>query len=200
MNLTENEKRVLLESARGAIAAAFGGPQPRSPEPTGALAQPCGVFVTLHERVAGGPPELRGCIGYVETSAPLAETVRRAATAAAFHDARFAPVGVEELPRIEIEISVLSPLQRVTDVRQIVVGQHGLVMRRGMRSGLLLPQVASERGWDLETFLDHTCLKAGLPRRAWAERDTTIEMFSAVVFSERELGILGPNTQTERNG
>ncbi len=197
MNLTEAEKRTLLESARAAIAAAYGGPQQEPAEPTGALLQPCGAFVTLHERFAGGPPELRGCIGYVESSAPLLETVRRAAAAAAFHDARFPPVSAAELPRIEIEISVLSPLQKVSDVREIVVGRHGLVMRRGMRSGLLLPQVASERGWDLETFLDHTCLKAGLPRRAWAERDTTIEMFTALVFSERELGILGPNTQTE---
>lgn len=190
MNLTEAEKRALLRSAREAIASAFGGRQQAPPELTEALMQPCGAFVTLHERFAGGPPELRGCIGYVESSAPLAETVRRAATAAAFHDARFPPVSAAELPRIEIEISVLSPLQRVRDIRQIVVGEHGLVVRRGMRSGLLLPQVASERGWDLETFLDHTCLKAGLPRRAWTEAGTTIEMFSALVFNERELGML----------
>jgi AmmeMemoRadiSam system protein A len=190
VNLSESEKRDLLRSARGAIAEALGLPAEAPPDPTEALEQPCGVFVTLHERPAGGAPRLRGCIGFLETSSPLSETVRRAAKASALHDARFAPVTAGELPGLEIEVSVLSPLQRVRAISEIVVGRHGLVMRRGMRSGLLLPQVASERGWDLETFLENTCLKAGLPRRAWADRDTTIEMFTAVVFNEADLGIL----------
>ncbi len=199
MNLKEEEKRALLKSARSAIAGALGLSSQPPPRPTAALLQPCGVFVTLHENSAsGGAPQLRGCIGYIEASSPLADTVPRAAVAAAFHDARFAPVTATELPRIEIEISVLSPLQRVGETREIIVGEHGLVMRRGMRSGLLLPQVASERGWDLETFLDQTCLKAGLPRRAWTEKDTIIESFSALVFSEGEFSTLDGNIHTER--
>jgi AmmeMemoRadiSam system protein A len=193
VNLTQEEKRALLQSARGAIAAALGLPAAPAPEPTAALQEPCGAFVTLHEKTAAGEAQLRGCIGYLETSSPLALTVRHAATAAALHDGRFAPVTASELPRLEIEISVLSPLRRVRDVSEIVVGEHGIVMRRGMRSGLLLPQVASERGWDLETFLDHTCLKAGLPRRAWTAKDTTIEVFSALVFGEGEFSILNTN-------
>jgi hypothetical protein len=188
MILSESEQRALLRGARAAIAAPLGAPAEPAPPPTAALLEPCGAFVTLHERAPGGPPELRGCIGYVETDSPLAETVRRAASAAAFHDARFPPVEAADLPRLEIEISVLSRLRRVSDAAEIVVGEHGLVVRRGVSCGLLLPQVARERGWDRETFLAHTCLKAGLGRLAWKEPGTTIEMFTALVFNEADLG------------
>ena len=198
--LTETEKRMLLQIARAAIDAELcPGFQPR-PDPAAGVLEPCGAFVTLHERQGSGQMELRGCIGYVETTSPLEETVRRAATAAAFHDARFPPVTPEELPGLEIEISVLSPLRPVRDIEEIRVGEHGLVIRRGMRSGLLLPQVASERCWDRETFLEHTCLKAGLARHAWREPETTIEMFSALVFNEAELGILGNADRAESTG
>ncbi len=198
--LTEDEQRTLLETARAAITSQPQAPPGPRPEPSAALLTPCGAFVTLHERLADGGLELRGCIGYVEAGAPLLETVRRAARAAAFHDARFVPVTAAELPRLEIEISVLSPLTPVRDPAEIVVGEHGIVIRSGMRSGLLLPQVATERGWDRETFLGHTCLKAGLPRNAWKEPGVAIEIFSALVFNERDLGILVKSDRTERNG
>jgi AmmeMemoRadiSam system protein A len=189
MILSEEEKTTLLLIARETIAGAFGpGPAPHH-EISAGLRQPCGAFVTLHERqgargAEGGPLELRGCIGYLESTAPLAETVGHAAHAAAFHDVRFPPVTAAELPRLEIEISVLSPLRRIEDPAQIVVGEHGIVIRRGMHSGLLLPQVATERQWSREQFLDHTCLKAGLPQRAWRGPGVTIEIFSALVFNE----------------
>jgi AmmeMemoRadiSam system protein A len=188
--LTETEEKILLRTARAAIASQLDAAPEPSSEPSAALMTPCGAFVTLHERLSDGRLELRGCIGYIEAGSPLLETVRRAARAAAFHDGRFVPVAAAELPRLEIEISVLSPLAPVRDPAEIVVGEHGIVIRSGMRSGLLLPQVATERGWDRETFLGQTCLKAGLPRQAWKEPGVAIEIFSALVFNERDLGIL----------
>ncbi len=225
--LTQEEKLLLLQSARDAIAARFtkggGGPRrlaegneanaaqdagsrpkpgkaegaggPRrlaegneanaaqdagsSPKPTGALATPCGAFVTLRQ---GG--ELRGCIGFIAASRPLLDTVREVAVASAFEDPRFSPLRCEELERTSIEISVLSPLRQISDVSEIRTGVHGILIRRGFRSGLLLPQVATEQGWDRDTFLTHTCYKAGLPPDAWKSPETTIEIFSALVFHE----------------
>ncbi len=99
------------------------------------------------------------------------------AEAAAFRDQRFRPVTAKEFPELEIEISALTPLQRIRDVNLIQVGTHGILMRRGGYSGLLLPQVATEQGWDRTTFLEQTCLKAGLPRDAWKDRETEIYIF-----------------------
>jgi AmmeMemoRadiSam system protein A len=112
--------------------------------------------------------------------------VKEVAAASAFEDPRFPPVRGDELDALSIEISVLSPLERISDVEKIRVGVHGLIMRRGARSGLLLPQVAVEQGWDRDTFLTHTCYKAGLPGDAWKSPDTIIEIFSALVFHEEE--------------
>jgi AmmeMemoRadiSam system protein A len=110
--------------------------------------------------------------------------VKEVAVSSAFEDPRFPPVQRSELAQLTIEISVLSPLRRITDPREVVVGVHGILIRRGFRSGLLLPQVATEQGWDRETFLAHTCRKAGLPMDAWKSPDVVLEVFSATVFSE----------------
>jgi AmmeMemoRadiSam system protein A len=102
--------------------------------------------------------------------------------AAALHDPRFQPVRPQELSSIEFEISVLTPIKRCTNIDDIVIGRDGLIITKGWSKGLLLPQVATEYGWDRETFLEHTCIKAGLPSEAWKDKDTVIEMFSAEVF------------------
>lgn len=126
-----------------------------------------GAFVTLTKG------QLRGCIGYVAPLGPLCLTVRDVAGAAAVRDPRFSPVSVAELGELEYEISVLSPLRRVTDIKQIQVGQHGLVMKNGGREGLLLPQVPTEEGWDRKTCLEQTCVKVGLRRAPGGTRRPT---------------------------
>jgi AmmeMemoRadiSam system protein B/AmmeMemoRadiSam system protein A len=138
-----------------------------------------GAFVTLKEK-----GQLRGCIGYIAPMRALYLTVRDVAAAAAVEDPRFQPVSVAELGQLEYEISVLSPLRRVADIRQIRVGQHGLVIKKGEYEGLLLPQVPTEQGWDRKTFLEQTCAKAGLPPQAWQDEDADLFMFSALVFDE----------------
>ena len=116
---------------------------------------------------------------------PLLQTVIEAAEASAFHDPRFPPLDKRELPQISIDMSVLSEPRPLASLDEIQVGTHGLIVRRGLRSGLLLPQVATEYGWDRDTFLTHTCYKAGLPGDAWRSPDTEIELFSAEVFGEQ---------------
>lgn len=178
--LNERERSALLTLARGSIEAALEGKSPPRPETSSrALATECGAFVTLEKRGA-----LRGCIGYVRGFKPLGQTVSEMAVQAALHDPRFPPVTRDELDDLTIEVSVLSPLSPVEDVSEIEVGKHGLVIQSGGRSGLLLPQVAVDQGWDRDTFLDHTCLKAGLPPGCWRGGDVTILKFTAEVFGE----------------
>jgi AmmeMemoRadiSam system protein A len=145
----------------------------------------CGAFVTLHIR-----KNLRGCIGYISGVKSIPETIEEMAMAAAFRDPRFRPLGREEYDSIDLEISVLSPIEPVKDINEIVVGRDGLIISRGPHHGILLPQVATEYNWDLETFLEQTCRKAGLPGNAWKDPATKIERFSAQVFSEKELGMV----------
>ena len=169
VRLDDDCKRTLLCLARAAIARAIGAdgvtrvaepiPDPQSPIP-GALH--AGAFVTL--RVKG---ELRGCIGYPEPGLPLLEVVGRCAVSAAISNPRFPAVSVDEWSHIDIEISVLGPIERVSDISEVVVGQHGLVVELGRRRGLLLPQVATERNWSATEFVAETCMKAGLRRDAW---------------------------------
>ncbi len=179
--LSDTEKQILLEMARKAILEHLTGEKAEYPEPTETLRQKCGAFVTLHEN-----GNLRGCIGYVIPIKPLYQTVKEVAVSAAFEDPRFPPLHRDEYEKIDIEISALSPLRRIDDINEIKVGTHGIMIRRGYSSGLLLPQVATEQGWDLETFLTHTCYKAGLPGNCWKDRHTSIEVFSAIVFGEKE--------------
>ncbi len=151
------------------------GQDPDKPE----LHQQAGAFVSLHHG-----DELRGCIGLIVPDGPLYQTVQQCAVSAAAEDYRFDQVTPEELPGITIEISVLSPLERTKDISEITVGRHGLYVVRGQRRGLLLPQVATEWGWDKEAFLAQTCQKAGLDEGAWRDPATVIYQFQAQVFSE----------------
>lgn len=149
------------------------------------FSEKCGAFVTLHIR-----GQLRGCIGYIKGIKNIPDTVRDMAKSSAFQDPRFPPLRMEEYGKMDIEISVLSPIEPVMDVRKdIKVGRDGLIISSGFRSGLLLPQVATEQKWDLIKFLENTCYKAGLPGDAWKNQGTKIEKFSAQVFGEKELGI-----------
>jgi len=179
-HLNPGEQQILLRTAREAITVELERREPRFPQPTEALREKCGAFVTLHKRGT-----LRGCIGFIVADKPLFETVVEAARCSAFADPRFPALTGAELKQIDIEISVLSPLRRIESVEEIQVGVHGIVMRSGMQSGLLLPQVATEYGWDRGTFLAHTCRKAGLPGDCWKSPDTQIEVFSAQVFGEK---------------
>lgn len=180
MKLDDQDRAALLRIARRTIESFLGdGTRPVFEDVGPRLLEPGGAFVTLH---AEG--QLRGCIGTFEVTHPLAETVSRMAVAAATSDPRFPPVRPEELQEITIEISVLSPRRRILDPGEVQVGVHGLHVQRGTRRGVLLPQVPVEAGWDRETFLDHTCRKAGLPPEAWRDPSTLIEVFTAEVFGE----------------
>jgi AmmeMemoRadiSam system protein A len=154
------------------------GPRHDAPGTAAVLSRPSPAFVTLR---CGD--ELRGCIGHLEADRPLADVVARAAVAAATEDPRFPPVTAAELDELAVEISVLGPMQLVSDPMTIEVGRHGLVVHAGARRGLLLPQVASEWGWDRETFLEQLCVKAGLPRGAW--RTAELFIFEAEVFGDQ---------------
>lgn len=149
-----------------------------SPDLDPPLDLPCGAFVSIHRG-----PELRGCLGRITGDLALGHVVADLARAVADSDPRFPPVAASELLELSIEISVLTP-EREVDVAGVEVGRHGLIVERGLRRGLLLPQVAAERGWDVTMFLEHTCLKAGLPPDAWREPDTRLSVFEALVFGE----------------
>lgn len=181
--LKTSEEKILLELARKTIEAWLKTKEMiELPPAEGALAEKSGAFVTLHKK-----GQLRGCIGHLIGTAPLIQTVQNMAIAAATEDPRFPPVEPVEMKSIDIEISVLSPMKRIKNVSEIEVGKHGILLGRGWQQGVLLPQVATEYKWNRETFLRHTCLKAGLAEDAWKDPDTTIEIFSAQVFGERQL-------------
>ncbi len=182
MGLTDQEKKTLLEIAKRAIFAKAGNKEfPKLPLDFPVLKEKRGVFVTLKKR-----GHLRGCIGYIKAVKPLGDTVQEMAVAAAFHDPRFPSVKGEEIRDLSFEISVLSPLQKIKSADEIEVGTHGLYIVRGYNSGLLLPQVAIEYGWDRETFLRETCYKAGLPPKAWKDKETDVFIFSADYFNDKE--------------
>jgi AmmeMemoRadiSam system protein A len=147
------------------------------------LKEEMGAFVTLHKH-----GELRGCIGNIVGKGPLYLTVRDMAIEAATGDPRFPPVEPPELKDIEIEISVLSPLEKIDDPEKIKMGVHGVLVRKGFYSGVFLPQVATETGWSREEFMSNLCAhKAGLPKDAWKDGSCDIYIFSAEVFSEKEV-------------
>ncbi len=175
------ERRILLQTAHRAIEAAFSERQfialPEASTLPPRLNEPRGAFCTLH--LDG---RLRGCIGYIAAVKPLVQTVAETAVSAAFYDPRFPGVTPNEAPQLKIEISVLS-LPKPIRAEDVVVGKHGLIVSQGSRRGLLLPQVAPEHGWDAQTFLSQTCVKAGLPPDAW-RHGAKIEGFTAEVFGE----------------
>lgn len=183
--LSDGDRRFLLRLARNTIEERLGQDAPPLERPASSvLDEKRGGFVTLKKN-----GRLRGCIGYIAAVKPLEETIGEMALAAAFDDYRFPALTADEIDDLEIEISVLSPVVEIDDPSVIEVGVHGIILTRGSRRGLLLPQVAVEWGWDRERFLDQTCLKAGLEPGAWRKDDTVIEIFSADVFSERGFGL-----------
>jgi AmmeMemoRadiSam system protein A len=180
--LHNEEKRALLDIARKAISLIVIERRELSVSSLpGNLAVLAGAFVTLHRR-----GRLCGCIGRAEPAEPLADVVARCAAAAAKEDPRFSPLQADELVELEIEISVLSPLETASP-EQVDPGRHGLMISRGLRRGVLLPQVAIEHRWTRERFLEETCRKGGLEPDAWMSPETRIEVFTAEVFSETEV-------------
>ncbi len=177
------DRRRLLTIARRALEARVRGESEPVAEAGGALDTPCGAFVSIHRR-----EELRGCLGRLEADWGVALVVAYLSRAVADSDPRFPPVAPHELTAVTIEISVLHAEREMRSVDEITIGQHGLIVDAGLRRGVLLPQVAAERGWSAATFVEHTCLKAGLPADAW-RRDARVSLFEALVFSEHQDGI-----------
>ena len=177
-SLTENEKQILLITARESIASELENRTPNFPEATVRLEEELGSFVTLH--IEG---KLRGCIGHILPVRALIEDIKILAKESAFLDPRFLTLSLKELKNIDIEISVLSPL-KVSSPEKIVVGKHGIIMKNGYNSGVLLPQVPIEQGWNREEFLSYTCRKAGMQNDCWKDPNTQIETFTAVIFGE----------------
>lgn len=183
--LDEASKKSLLLKARRAIAKAIGVsvtpvaelvPNPESPIPD----MRAGAFVTLRKK-----GQLRGCIGYPEPELPLLEVVERCAVSAAISDPRFPPLSAAEWEDVDLELSVLGPIEPVDHISEVVVGRDGLIVELGRRRGLLLPQVAVEWKWDATEFASQTCIKAGLPPDAW-QQGAKLFRFEAEVFSESE--------------
>jgi AmmeMemoRadiSam system protein A len=187
MTLSAKEQKILLADARETIAAELENRSPRYKHSGGefpVLQQPCGAFVTLHKIEESGNRTLRGCIGRMTAAKPLVETVRIMASEAAFGDPRFPPLRHGELEHCQIEISALSPLSACEDSAEVKVGVHGLYLIYGGRSGVLLPQVPVEQGWNLDQYLDYICIKAGLPAGSCDMPGAQLFTFTAVVFGE----------------
>ncbi len=174
----KEEREELLKLARRAIVSYFKFPGEIPSTDFPKLEEKRGAFTTL--TIDGN---LRGCIGYIVAVKPLFETVWETARSAAFSDPRFPPLREEDVDKIKIEISVLSPLEKIKNPDDFEIGKHGLYIKEGFYSGLLLPQVAVEYGWDKTEFLRETCFKAGLPEDAYL-RGAEIYRFSAEIFSE----------------
>lgn len=177
MDLSEEDKKTLKQIARDAIEGVLFGKGRREHKISKGLKEKGGAFVTLKRK-----GELRGCIGYTQAVLPVWEVVEKMAVQSAFHDPRFCGIEKEEWRDIDLEISVLSPMKKIDTIDEIEVGVHGLYIEKGGYAGLLLPQVATEYGWDKITFLEYTCQKAGLPKDAWKSKDAAIYIFSAQVF------------------
>ena len=176
--IAQHEREALLNLARQVLDARVRRqPLPDAPE-GGVFDLPCGAFVTIHRHGA-----LRGCLGRLEPSS-LSGMIVHLAAVVSDSDPRFEPVQPEEVDDLEIEISVLTPDREVATIDEIELGRHGLIVEQGYRRGLLLPQVATEHGWSVMNFVEHTCLKAGLPRDAWKE-GARLKVFEAEVFGER---------------
>jgi len=173
----QEERKQLLGIARQSILSLLEGSQARPPEPSPHLSESRGVFATLYLR-----GKLRGCVGFPAPLLPLYRAVIESARAAAAEDPRFLPVGSEEARDLQISLSILSPVEAIR-ADEIEVGRHGLVISLLGRRGLLLPQVPVEHGWSRVTFLEQTCLKAGLAANAW-QTGARIEAFTAETFSE----------------
>ncbi len=185
IKLNDNQKKELLKVARMTIERMLTGKEsPDIPSLSDEVfSQNYGIFVCL--KVNNG---LRGCIGNIEGVKSIRDSIKEMAIESAFRDPRFPPLAKNELDKIEIEVSILYPLEEVKDYSKIEPGKHGLVMERGYQKGLLLPQVATENNWDREEFMNQTCRKAGMENYCW-ENDAKVFKFEAVVFNEKELGV-----------
>lgn len=181
--LSEKDRETLMHIARTTIEHKVRGKQPpKFTVDSPILKEKRGAFVTIHKQ-----GQLRGCIGYIEAIKPLYLTIEEMAEAAALRDHRFPPVSSDELPALDLEISVLTPLKKINDVSEIQTGKHGIVLKRGYNQGVFLPQVATEQGWDRTTFLNQICFKAGIPDpNCWKDEDAEIYIFSAEVFEEKK--------------
>jgi AmmeMemoRadiSam system protein A len=179
--LTAKQCKTLLDIARKAIEHAVRD-EPTEPEPREekTLNVRSGCFVTIHQK-----DQLRGCIGNFQSELPLFREVAKMAASSATLDPRFYPMQEADLADFTLEISVLSPLQKIEDTNEIEVGKHGIYLEKSFHRGVLLPQVATEHGWDRDTFLKQTCIKAGLPTNAWQSDDADIYVFSAQIFNEK---------------
>jgi len=176
--LTPQEKNQLLALVRERILSRTRKREEKSPDLFG---PECGVFVTLHKQ-----GRLRGCIGFITSPQPLSLTVWEAAESAAFKDPRFPPVTADEVDELEIEISVLTPFEKIESTESVRIGIDGVYLKLGFQSGLFLPQVATEQGWDRETFLNHLDQKAGLPVGSHLSEKAELSRFQAVIFSETQ--------------
>jgi AmmeMemoRadiSam system protein A len=176
---TEEQRRALVAIARAAVAECTIGGCEEIAIPVN-LPEASGAFVTLKR-----DGRLRGCIGTLQCRQSLPEEIRRVAVSAAREDPRFSPLQRSELEGLGVEVSVLGPLEQIDphDPSAFEIGRHGLVVEQGLRRGLLLPQVATEWGWDRETFLSQTCGKAGLPVDCW-KHGATVYRFAAEVFGD----------------
>lgn len=178
--LTPDEQTALLRIARETIVAHVTGTGiPVVDHPSRGMKHKHGCFVTIKQQ-----GQLRGCIGNFISEIPLYQLVQEMAISAATRDPRFYPMKPADLGDFHLEISVLSPLKQVSSVESIVVGKHGIYIEKNHHRGVLLPQVATEYGWDRDTFLRHTCIKAGLQEDAW-QNECDIYTFSALVFGEK---------------
>lgn len=178
--LSAEDRALLLKIAREAVVSHLTECDLPATTVPDRLKEPGAAFVTLESH-----GQLRGCIGYTTASAPLDQTVADCAIKAATEDPRFPPVTADEISSLSVEISYLTPMQRVRQFDEIEVGRDGLMIDAGYHRGLLLPQVASEYGWDRTAFLQHTCLKAGLPPDAYLSPEAVIYRFQAEVFGEQ---------------
>jgi AmmeMemoRadiSam system protein A len=178
--LSESDRQQLLDLARSALEARVRRALPPIPECLGMLALRHAAFVSIHHR-----GDLRGCLGHLALDTPLGQMIVHLAGIVADSDPRFAAVSLNELPDLRVEISVLTPPREIAALTEIEVGRHGLIVEDGRRQGLLLPQVAVEHRWTCEMFLEHTCIKARLPRNAW-RHGARILVFEAQVFGENQ--------------
>ncbi len=188
--LTLADGEYLVRKARKSVELAFLGEEVTLDDAPAKLMRKGAAFVTIYTLTDDGKRRLRGCIGFVKPFYPLAKTVTIVAREAAFNDPRFPPLKPSETPISIFEVSVLSSLRKLKGppedrAARVRVGQMGLVVEKGFASGLLLPQVPIEEGWDSEQFLDYTCLKAGLPPQCWRNSDVNVYYFIARVFEEK---------------
>jgi len=185
MNLSTVHKRLLLEIARQSIAAAVRMEEPYenpSLELIEELKTKCGVFVSVYVN-----RELRGCIGTFSENDPLRQNVQKMAVSAATEDTRFKPLQPDELEKMHLEISVLSPRKKISDINEIELGKHGIYLRKGLNRGTLLPQVATSQNWNVYEFLGNCAkYKAGIGWDGWKTAD--IFVYEAIVFDSDRIG------------